>query len=438
MSSFWCESAWLDGGPARGVRVESTNGRTTSVTREPRPLDGDRELRGLVFPGFANAHSHAFHRGLRGRTHQRSGTDGGTFWTWRTAMYALAGRLDPDGYRELATAAFTEMVLAGWTAVGEFHYLHHRPDGTPYDDPNAFALALRDAARTAGIRLTLLDTLYLTSAPGKPPLAEQRRFSDGTAQAWAARVRAIPTDEFFRVGVAAHSVRAVGPADLTVVAETGWDLGVPVHVHLSEQPAENEACRQAYGCTPTELLDRAGALSPALTVVHANHVTDADVALLGARQVSVAACPTTEADLGDGVGRNRALADAGAVLALGTDQHAVIDPFLETRGLEAAARLGSLRRGVFDPAELLAALTTGGHRGLGLEGGSIVVGQPCDLVAVDTGSVRTAGSDPAQVPMTATAQDVTDVVVAGEFRVRGGQHETVPRERVAEILRSLT
>ncbi len=427
-----CRTAWLDGRAVPDVRIATDAGRITGVTTGPAE-PGDERLSGLVFPGFANAHSHAFHRGLRGRTHG----NGGSFWTWRTAMYALAGRLTPEHYRDLATAAFTEMVLAGWTAVGEFHYVHHRPDGTPYDDPNAFALALRDAARTAGIRLVLLDALYLTSAPGEPPLPEQRRFSDGSAQAWAARVRQIPTDEFFRVGVAAHSVRAVGPADLSVVAGTAWDLGVPVHVHLSEQPAENEACRRTYGCTPTELLDRAGALSPALTVVHASHVTGADVALLGARQASVAACPTTEADLGDGVGRPRALADAGTVLALGTDQHAVVDPFLEARGLEAAARLGSLERGVFAPAELVAALTTGGHRSLGLEGGSLAVGQPADLVAVRTDSVRTAGSDPAQVVLTATAQDVTDVVVAGEFRVRGGEHQAVPEARLVEILRSL-
>jgi formiminoglutamate deiminase len=429
--TFHAEAAWIDGGVVRDVRLEVAAGRITALTPGVAAEPGDEVLTGVVFPGFANAHSHAFHRALRGRTHG----DGGTFWTWRTAMYAVAGRLDPDSYRELATAAFTEMVLAGFTAVGEFHYLHHRPDGTPYDDPNAMALALRDAARTAGIRLVLLDALYLTSAPGEPVLPEQRRFSDGDARAWARRVRQVPTDEFFRVGVAAHSVRAVGPADLSVVAETAWDLGGPVHVHLSEQPAENEACRRAYGCTPTELLDRAGALSSALSVVHANHVTDADVALLGARQASVVACPTTEADLGDGVGRARALADAGSVLALGTDQHAVVDPFLETRGLEAAARLGSLRRGVFDPADLVAALTTGGHRSLGLEGGTIAVGQPADLVAVRTDSVRTAGSEPAQLALTATAQDVSDVVVAGEVRVRQGVHGAVREDRVAEVLR---
>ncbi|GAA0315593.1 formimidoylglutamate deiminase [Kineococcus aurantiacus] len=430
--NFHARSAWLEGRAVADVRIAVSAGRITAVTPGVPAEPGDTVLGGLVLPGFANAHSHAFHRGLRGRTHG----DGGTFWTWRTAMYALAAKLTPEVYRELATAAFTEMVLAGFTAVGEFHYLHHRPDGTPHEDPNAFALALRDAARTAGIRLVLLDALYLTSAPGEPPLPEQRRFSDGTAQAWARRVRQIPADEFFRVGVAAHSVRAVGPADLAVVAETAWDLGAPVHVHLSEQPAENEACRRAYGCTPTELLDRAGALSPALTVVHANHVTDADVALLGARQASVVACPTTEADLGDGVGRYRALADAGSVLALGTDQHAVVDPFAETRGLEGASRLGSLRRGVFAPAELLAALTTGGHRILGLDGGTLAVGQPADLVAVRTDSVRTAGSDPAQIAMTASAQDVTDVVVAGEPVVRAGVHRAVPEGRLVEVLGS--
>ncbi|WP_041292039.1 formimidoylglutamate deiminase [Kineococcus radiotolerans] len=436
MTSFWCESAWLDGGPVRGVRVESADGRTTALTRAENPAPGDRELRGLVFPGLADAHSHAFHRGLRGRTHR----DGGSFWTWRTAMYALAGRLDPDVYRDLATAVFAEMVLAGWTAVGEFHYVHHRRDGTPYDDPNAFALALRDAARAAGIRLTLLDTLYLTSAPGEPPLPEQRRFSDGTAAAWAQRVREIPADAGFRVGVAAHSVRAVGPDDLAVVAATARDLGAPVHVHLSEQPAENDACRAAHGATPTELLERAGLLGPDLTVVHANHLTDADVARLGSARVTVAACPTTEADLGDGVGRARDLATAGAVLALGSDQHAVVDPFLEARGLEGAARLGALRRGAFDPADLVAALTTGGHRSLGLDGGTLAVGAPCDLVAVDARSVRTAGSDPAQLVLSATAADVTDVVVGGETRVRDRVHTTLgdPADLLLDALRRLT
>ncbi|MGI4894504.1 MAG: formimidoylglutamate deiminase [Janthinobacterium lividum] len=436
MTSFWCESGWLDGAPATGVRVESLGGRITEITRTPAALPGDRTLRGLVFPGFANAHSHAFHRGLRGRTH----ANGGTFWTWREAMYALAARLDPDSYRDLATAVFTEMVLAGWTAVGEFHYVHHSRDGTPYGDPNAMALALRDAASSAGIRLVLLDTLYLSSAPGEPLLAGQHRFSDGSARQWAQRVAALATDEFFTVGVAAHSVRAVGPRDLSVVAETARDLGGPVHVHLSEQPAENEACRAAYGCTPTELLERAGVLGPALTVVHANHVTDADVALLGARQVSVAACPTTETDLGDGVGRTRELASAGAVLALGSDQHAVLDPFLEARGLEGGARLGALRRGVFDPAELVAALTTGGHRSLALPGGTLAVGQPCDLVAVDTRSVRTAGSDPGQLVLSATSSDVTDVVVAGEARVRDRVHATVanPAELLIDTLQRLT
>ena len=435
MTSFWCESAWLGGAPVPGVRVASADGRTTALTRAEDPAPGDRELRGLVFPGFANAHSHAFHRGLRGRTHR----DGGSFWTWRTAMYALAGRLEPDAYRDLATAVFAEMVLTGWTAVGEFHYVHHRPDGAPYDDPNAFALALRDAAGAAGIRLALLDTLYLTSAPGEPPLTEQRRFSDGTARAWAERVRALPPDEGFRVGVAAHSVRAVGPADLAVVGEVARELGTPLHVHLSEQPAENGACRAAHGCTPAELLDRAGVLGPGLTVVHANHLTDADVELLGNARVTVAACPTTEADLGDGVGRARDLAAAGATLALGTDQHAVIDPFLEARGLEGAARLGALRRGEFDPADLVAALTTGGHRSLGLAGGTLAVGEPCDLVAVDTRSVRTAGSDRAQLVLTASAADVTDVVVGGEPRVRDRVHTTLgnPADLLTEALRRL-
>ena len=229
-----------------------------------------------MLPGFANAHSHAFHRALRGRTHEH----GGTFWTWRERMYAVAARLDPDSYLALARAAYAEMALAGVTAVGEFHYLHHGPDGRPYADPNAMGHALAQAAADAGIRLTLLDTCYLTAdVDGRPVEGVQRRFSDGTADAWAERVAALRDGPGLRIGVAAHSVRAVPRAALPVVAEAAG--GRPLHVHLSEQPAENAACLAAHGLTPTGLLAAEGLLGPATTAVHATHLTGADIALLG-------------------------------------------------------------------------------------------------------------------------------------------------------------
>ncbi|HET6917954.1 MAG TPA: amidohydrolase family protein, partial [Jiangellaceae bacterium] len=187
----------------------------------------DQRLRGVVLAGFANAHSHAFHRALRGRTH----TDGGTFWTWRERMYELAARLEPDSYRRLATAVYAEMALAGVTCVGEFHYLHHTPGGTRYDDPNTMGEALKQAARAAGIRLTLLDTCYLTGGIGVPLTDNQLRFGDGDADRWAERVAALTPDANTRIGVAIHSVRAVPADQIPVVVSVA--TGRPLHVHLS-------------------------------------------------------------------------------------------------------------------------------------------------------------------------------------------------------------
>lgn len=340
-------------------------------------------------------------------------------------MYALAARLDPDGYRRLATAVYAELVLAGWTCVGEFHYLHHAPGGARYDDPNAMGVVLREAAREAGIRLTLLDVCYLAGGIGEPVTGTQLRFSDRTVDAWAARTgrlgEAFAGDPLVRTGAAIHSVRAV-PAEVLpyVVAASG---GGPLHVHLSEQPAENQACLAAYGRTPAQLLHEAGALGPRTTAVHATHLTAEDIGLLGAAGATVCPCPTTEADLADGIGPMRVLADVGCPLALGSDQHAVVDPFAEARGLEAGQRLVLLRRGRFAPARLVRALTADGYAALGWPtGGRITAGAPCDLVAVRLDSPRTAGCEPEQVVLAASASDVDTVIVGGEVVVSGGTH----------------
>ncbi|MFZ5871270.1 MAG: formimidoylglutamate deiminase, partial [Actinomycetota bacterium] len=289
MTGFWCEHAWLDGAPAASVRVVTRAGTIERVERGAPAAPDDVRLAGLVLPGFANAHSHAFHRALRGRTHDA----GGTFWTWRRRMYALAERLDPDSYLALARAAYAEMALAGVTAVGEFHYLHHAPGGGRYDDPNAMAEALRQAAVEAGVRLTLLDTCYLAGglgATGHLPLDPvQQRFSDGDAASWASRVADLRGDDHLVVGAAIHSVRAVPADQLGTVVDAA--AGRPLHVHLSEQPAENDACRAVHGRTPTELLSDAGALGPATTAVHATHLTPGDVRLLGGAATTACFCP---------------------------------------------------------------------------------------------------------------------------------------------------
>ncbi|GAA3632310.1 formimidoylglutamate deiminase [Kineosporia mesophila] len=421
MTSYWAPHAWLPSGIADDVQVCVTGGLITSVREGVRPEPTDQRLPGVLLPGLANAHSHAFHRALRGRTH----ADGGSFWTWRTVMYDIARRLDPDSYLALARAVYAEMALAGITTVGEFHYLHHDRDGRPYADPNTMGEALRQAAAEAGIRLTLLDTCYLTgglTADGYTPLdGVQRRFGDGTADAWASRVSGLKPSSGLRVGAAIHSVRAVPADQLGSVAAFTRQDGLPLHVHLSEQPAENEACRAHHGLTPTALLKRAGVLGPRTSLIHATHLTATDITDLSGTYACF--CPTTERDLADGIGPARALADAGATITLGSDQHAVIDLFEEARGLEMHERLATRARGRFSPAALLTALTGDGHRSLGWpELGRLETGSPADLIAVRLDSVRTAGTRPDQVALSATAPDVDTVIVGGEVVVSAGRH----------------
>lgn len=407
----WVDRLLRDGAVVREVLFDADADGTVTAERHGVPASADALALGLAAPGFGNAHSHAFHRALRGRTHG----DGGTFWTWREAMYRAAGRLEPEGYRALATAVFREMVASGWTAVGEFHYVHHQPDGTPYAD-HGMELALADAADAAGIRLVLLDTVYLTGGIGEPLSEPQRRFGDADAAAYLERWhrlagRLAGRSPLVTLGAALHSVRAVPRAAIAAVV-AGLPADVPLHVHLSEQPAENEASERAYGLSPTALLAAEGALAPRTSVVHATHPSADDIAALGRAGVHAVFCPTTEADLGDGIGPARELLDAGVRLAVGSDQNAVIDPFLELRGLEAGERLRSLQRGRLDPGELWRIGADGGYGSLGLAPPARP-GGPLDLVELDPKSARTAGSSPGQLVLAATGTDVVRTVVAG-------------------------
>jgi formiminoglutamate deiminase len=396
------------------------------------------ELKGLTLPGLANTHSHAFHRALRGRT--QAGT--GSFWTWREQMYAAAARLTPDRYHVLARATFGEMALAGITTVGEFHYVHHGPGGTPYADPNAMGEALVAAAGEAGVRITLLDTCYLAGGIGVEPDETQRRFSDDDPVAWAKR--ASERDRFAgsgaRLGAAIHSVRAVDPDAMVVVAAWADERGAPLHAHVSEQTAENDQCLAAYGRTPTELLADHNALSDRFTAVHAVHVTDHDRGLLGDHHCTVCLCPTTERDLADGIAGARSLRDAGARLALGSDSQAVIDLFEEARAVELDERLATGERGRLRSNALLEAATVDGHAALGwADAGRIEVGALADLCTIRLDSVRMAGTDAAHtldsVVYAATAADVSHVVVGGTVVVRDGGHTSI--DVVAELARAL-
>ncbi|MFF7443950.1 formimidoylglutamate deiminase [Streptomyces sp. NPDC008122] len=429
LTTYWLEHAWLDTNVEPGVALDVTSeGRIEAVrTGVETPPPGAVVLRGLTIPGLANAHSHAFHRALRGTVQVGSGT----FWTWREVMYTVAQRLTPDSYFALARAVYAEMALAGITSVGEFHYLHHAPGGSPYADPNAMGEALIAAAGEAGIRITLLDTAYLSSGFGAAPEQHQLRFTDGTAEKWAERVSALKEREGVRIGAAIHSVRAVPADQLATVAQWAEARNAPLHVHLSEQTAENDACLAAHGMTPTQLLAEHGVLGARTTGVHNTHLTDGDITLLGTSTTGTCMCPTTERDLADGIGPAVALQRAGSPLSLGSDSHAVIDLLEEARAMELNERLRTRTRGHWTAAALLRAATTDGHAALGWrDAGVLETGAPADFTTIALDTVRTAGPVPRLAAETAvfaaTAADVHHVVVGGRTIVRDGAHVSVP------------
>jgi formiminoglutamate deiminase len=422
VKAYSLERAYVGGAVESDVLVEVEDGRFTSVLvggnetsagnpsadqhSFPLPAGETHRLPGLTIPGLANAHSHAFHRALRGRTQRERGT----FWTWRSQMYAAAQRLDPDSYFALARAVYREMVAAGITTVGEFHYLHHRPGGAAYDNPNAMGEALVAAAAEAGLRICLLDTVYLSSGFGEPVTEEQTAFSDGSVAAWVARVERLAGSDALRIGAAIHSVRAVPAETMPTIAE--WATAKPLHVHVSEQVAENQACVAAYARTPMELLADHDVLGPHTTAVHATHLNDDDLRLVNESGTTACFTPTTERDLGDGVGPGTKLNS----LSLGSDSHAVIDLFEEMRALELDERLVSQERGHWTAEELLAAGTR--HDTLGFaDAGSIAVGARADLVTLDTASIRTAGTgaDLNTAVFAAAAEDVVSVMVDGRM-----------------------
>ena len=393
-------------------------------------LAGHRAVgRAARLPGFANAHSHAFHRALRGRTHAGGGY---VLDLARCHVLCWHRRLNPDNYLVLARAVYAEMTLAGITTVGEFHYVHHGPGGQPYADPNAMGHALQQAARDAGIRLTLLDACYLEGglgAAGHLPLDElQLRFSDKTVDAWASRAGDIDAGPGT---VSARPSTRCGPSP---------GMTSPGRRRERRPPAARSPFRAARGeplgagvlrAHPHRAAGRRGALTPRTTVVHATHLTDGDIQVLGGSRSCACFCPSTEAFLADGIGPAAALASACCPLSLGSDSHAVVDLLMEARLVELGERLQSGARGHFDAAALAAAACGAGHACLGWpEAGEIVPGAVADLVTVRLDTPRLAGATPgsalASVIFAGTAADVSDVVISGRDVVRDGQHRLVP------------
>ncbi len=308
--------------------------------------------------------------------------DGDDFWSWRNAMYQLAGALDPVSMRAVGERVYRQMAAAGYGAVGEFHYVVHQPDGTPYDEPNAMAMALAEAAVACGLEIVLLPAAYHRDGFERPASDGQRRFCDPSVsvfldrvdalRAWASGVAGVS------VGVAVHSVRAVPESWIAAVASYAEREGLVRHVHAAEQRRELEECQAEHGCSPIELLDRCGFLGPRASMVHGIHVSDRDVKLLASSETIVVTCPTTEGNLGDGILPALRYRDAGVRLAIGTDEQIRIDPFEELREMETLARrVGETRDALLSAADgdLWGAVGRVGRESLGLagEGASIEI-----------------------------------------------------------------
>jgi len=386
-----------------------------------------------MLPGFVNVHSHSFQRLIRGRAESRA-VSGRDFWSWRGTMYHAAAKLTPEDVYDVARMAFLEMVKAGTTTVGEFHYLHTAPDGRPYDDPNELSKRVIAAAESVGIRIVLLRAAYLRSGFEVPTDPGQTRFFE-TADAFLKNSEAlIDACPGVRVGIAPHSIRAVPLAALREIVAWGRGRGLPIHMHVAEQIAENAACEREYGETPVALLAKHGLLGADFTAVHAIHISDGEIAELARARATMCSCPTTERNLGDGILAADAVMRAGIPVALGSDSQAQVDPLEDARQLDLHLRLRQQERAVLDgiggkpiAERLFDCATKNGARSLKVDAGELTEGKLADFVTVDLDDLSIAGNSAEDLlpvvvfGMNRTA--VRDVAVCGRFILRDGRHE---------------
>lgn len=431
---------YLDGRFVDGVVIDIDDA-TGRIRRVGAGSTGDvvRLPKRAILPGFVNAHSHSFQRAIRGRTQWKPVAEpAADFWSWREQMYAAALSFSPDQIEVVARACFIEMLKAGYTTVGEFHYLHRDPDGRRYTDPNELARRVIRAATETGIRIVLLNVCYATGAIHQPLRREQTRFGTPDLDTFLADTIALRdsvTGNTVTVGIAPHSVRAVPREWLAPLTAAAASLRAPLHMHVCEQPAEVESCKAEYGLRPIELLHAEGVLSERFTGVHGTHADPREIALLGASNASICACPTTERDLGDGLLPASDVLAAGIRICVGTDSQTIIDPLAEVRLLEYHERLRTLKRVVLSREHarrletapvLIHAGTRAGAVALGIQAGDLAEGFPADMVGIDLSHRSLAGwtrdSLSALLTLTAPASVVADVWVGGRQVVHGSVH----------------
>jgi len=417
------------------------SGRITRFSRAGADLAKAERLRNrAILPGLVNVHSHAFQRVIRGRTEHRSGAQRDTFWTWREAMYHAANLLSPEAIYHSARMAYLEMLLAGITTVGEFHYLHRAPGGVPYEDRNLLAWQVLRAAEEAGLRICLLRTAYVRAGWRKPEDPGQARFLTprvedfiGDTEGVRGALPRISRPGRAWVGVAPHSVRAVPLDYLCDVVSYAQSNHLPVHIHVAEQPAEVEACVAEYGRRPVELLHEHRVVDSRFTGIHAIHITAEEAGYLGEAKARVCACPTSERNLGDGAVPADRLLEAGAGICFGSDSNVQIDLLEDARLLEYHLRMNKLERVVLAPdsskdalaRRLFSSATETGAESLAGPVGSLEVGRAADFFTVDLDDPSVAGAGDAllnHVVFSLERTAVREVAVGGEFVIRDGRH----------------
>ncbi len=418
-----------------------TNGQVVRIADENELENSIRLKDRAILPGLVNAHSHAFQRVIRGRTEHRSSNTTDSFWTWREQMYAAANQLDTGDVYTVSRMAFLEMALSGITTVGEFHYIHHSPDGSAYSAPNVLAKEVVRAAQDVGIRIALLRVAYARAGYQVDANPHQVRFIEQSPDIYLTNVEQLVTDlgstnGMAWVGVAPHSVRAVPLEYLKTVVGFANQRELPVHMHVAEQPAEVSACIEEYGRSPVALLDTEGLLSNRFTAVHAIHVTAKAIGAIARARAHICACPTTERNLGDGVVPVDSYFKAGVPVSLGTDSQAQIDLLEDARELEYHLRLQKMQRNVLAPVndnertalaqKLFDCATKNGAASIGFGGGSLEPGSPADFFTVNLHDPSIAGASSkdllTNIVFSLSRTAVQDVVVAGKRIVENGRH----------------
>jgi len=385
-----------------------------------------------ILPGLVNVHSHSFQRLIRGMAESRA-SSGVDFWSWRGRMYQAATALSPEDLYDVSRMVFLEMAFSGITTVGEFHYLHNQPDGTPYDDPNLLGKTVWEAAQSVGIHLVLLRTAYLRSGHRLERDPGQIRFFE-TASQFLVNIAALKRDRpEIPLGVAPHSIRAVPIDDVVPIVDWARTESLPIHMHVSEQVAENEACLSEWGITPFSLLHQHGILGPDFVAVHATHLSDFEVVYLTESHSQVCACPTTERNLGDGILSADKLVSHGIPISFGTDSQAQIDLFEDARELDYHLRLRDRKRAILDRLNgqpmarmLFECATAHGAKALNRNGGDFKPGSDADFTAFDLRDPSIAGTGPehllSAIVFGIDRSAVTDVFVNGRAVIQNRLH----------------